>query len=470
MEQAGGICSTEGIREHVEGDRSMKRWRKKSLCFMLAVVAIISLASGCEKVNENEELNETSISEESKEEIPVEMMELVGEEPMSIVYASGMSDVIKELISGLKKELSDQTKRTIKCYGDAADDPAKLNPEAREILVGRTNRPLSAELTDKLEPDSFSITMTERQILIVGTDDEAIYHAVKIFMENIVGDPMTVIGEGSAVIPKRGYEGKKDTRSNTELLASGEELVAMATKLIEIPKKMINDDRYFCVQGGCAYGEYAYQALVNKNYTGCVIVKYRIDTWEEVMRSEPMPLGHANDIAYNPERGELYITMVKNDAKYIGVLDEQTLTFKENRKLDGLLTCYSLDYCEERECFATGTALTATGIYSPDFDFISLNLPAHETELVTQGICCDENYVYHLLYGGSDTPLRKNELIVYDWEGNFIAQIMIGVEDEEPENISIVDDRMYIAFNNYNWTGGVVYELNLTSAANRAAK
>jgi len=69
MEQAGGICSTEGIREHVEGDRSMKRWRKKSLCFMLAVVAIISLASGCEKVNENEKLNETSISEESKEEI-----------------------------------------------------------------------------------------------------------------------------------------------------------------------------------------------------------------------------------------------------------------------------------------------------------------------------------------------------------------------------------------------------------------
>ena len=68
--------------------------------------------------------------------------------------------------------------------------------------------------------------------------------------------------------------------------------------------------------------------------------------------------------------------------------------------------------------------------------------------LVSQGICADEKYVYHVLYSPkSNTKEPDNIIHVLDYEGNMITKIPIGLKGMEPENISLVEDTFYIAFN-----------------------
>ena len=59
---------------------------------------------------------------------------------------------------------------------------------------------------------------------------------------------------------------------------------------------------------------------------------------------------------------------------------------------------------------------------------------------ITQGVACDDDHIMFVLY-------KENVITVYDWEGNYVSLINlkdIPEEVEEPENISIVDGKIYI--------------------------
>lgn len=81
---------------------------------------------------------------------------------------------------------------------------------------------------------------------------------------------------------------------------------------------------------------------------------------------------------------------------------------------------------------------------------------------MTQGICADEKYVYHVMYStSSNTEEPMHMIFVRDWDGALIASIPVALKACEPENISLVGDMFYIGFNNSTGTGGVVYTVKL---------
>ena len=47
-------------------------------------------------------------------------------------------------------------------------------------------------------------------------------------------------------------------------------------------------------------------------------------------------------------------------------------------------------------------------------------------------------------------------LFVYDWDGNFVTKIILGIE-YEPENLSLVGDTFYMGCNNSSWSGGLLF-------------
>ena len=67
----------------------------------------------------------------------------------------------------------------------------------------------------------------------------------------------------------------------------------------------------------------------------------------------------------------------------------------------------------------------------------------------TQGCATDENFVYFVLY-------KQNVITVYDWTGKFVSLISFDVGNIEPENISVVNDDIYITCAN---GGGAVYRV-----------
>lgn len=66
------------------------------------------------------------------------------------------------------------------------------------------------------------------------------------------------------------------------------------------------------------------------------------------------------------------------------------------------------------------------------------------------------NELYHVLY--SDDETVPHTIYVYNWSGHFVTKIPFGLPGCEPENISIVGDKIYIGCNNDTWSGGVLYE------------
>lgn len=241
-------------------------------------------------------------------------------------------------------------------------------------------------------------------------------------------------------------------------LINGKEQFRLQTELIGTIPRM---DGFRILQGGCVTEKRAWFAMVSDEdfsdweKSKCYILCYDTKTMQEIARSEVLMLGHANDITYLPQTNELYV--VNCYMRQISVLDADTLTLKEVKKTDNTFKfdLYAIDYNQKKDCFVTAMNQAAMVHYDRDLKLIGSALP-QATKLVTQGICCDDRYVYHVLYAADpDAPENENIILVLDWAGKEIARIPVGLEGIEPENISLLGDTFYIGCNTRY--GGKIY-------------
>jgi hypothetical protein len=66
--------------------------------------------------------------------------------------------------------------------------------------------------------------------------------------------------------------------------------------------------------------------------------------------------------------------------------------------------------------------------------------------LSSQGTACDDTFIYSLLIEGLGGSKYNAYIGVLDWYGNTLAFVNVELPDKiEPENISIVDGKIYIA-------------------------
>ena len=221
--------------------------------------------------------------------------------------------------------------------------------------------------------------------------------------------------------------------------------LASVNKLAKVPTQ----EDWQVQQGGCSDGTYAYYILVNQlslTESG-KMVKFDMSDWSVVAVSDRLETDHSNDMTYIPETNQIVVVHNKPNYSTLSIVDPETLT--EVDTVDIGRNIYSIAYCAQKEQYVCGASGTSGTYHILDKDFkLVKTVVGPETGYTTQGIFCDENYIYAIQSG--DT----NYIFVLDWEGNRMTQIE-AYTNIEAENLYKVGDLWYTA---YYSSGGLVYE------------
>ena len=316
-----------------------------------------------------------------------------------------------------------------------------------EILIGDTGRAESIALKATLSNDEYAIKTVGKKIVIVASSDAFLYEAAKYFCDNYLKAPyLSIDGDEVILFAKdidvRSVGDKTSIHYNvslgTHLNASG-----AATYTLNNQKYGATDadPRIYRRQGGCFNGEIYYQALISKNEEIAVVARQNVITGE-LIYSEPRVMEHANDATYNPYNDRLYV----GNGKTVWVYNGTTMEFIESFTLAYSTARFS--YSPERHKYV----VASYRIYDESFNYTGTYIKSQlstlygDLTLSSQGTACDDTFIYSLLIEGVGSSKYNAYIGVLDWYGNTLAFVNVELPDKiEPENISIVDGKIYIA-------------------------
>ncbi len=327
-----------------------------------------------------------------------------------------------------------------------------------EILIGLTNRPESIALHKTLKERSFAVQTTENKLVIVGYDDHMTATAVQYCLEEfIIGGEIAgqEIETGLFTVPvnmaKTSPQYPK-TPDNT-IRIGGTYTMSKATEFVSIEA----DGDFKVMQGGCTDGTYLYYCIENQRLPEgaheSYIYKVSLETGKVVAKSKGLQLDHSNDMTYNSKLNQLLVVHNAPNRRLVSRVDADTLEKLET--IDIGREIFSMAYNETRDQYVVGNSGGQTfTILDHEFKRIREYIPVPSTGYTTQGMTCDDRYIYFV-------QAWENVVVVYDWDGYQVCIIPVEFSAMETENISLVGNDFYIGFYRSN-NGGVVYRTEIT--------
>ena len=428
---------------------------KKILAFLLAMLMAFPLfacfggeepdTQTSEVTTEEETTEGTTAAEEEK--IPQKNGDLTlmldKQSVFTVIRPDVAADDVVDAAISVNKAIKELTGSMLKISTDFLGPNDSLEDHVYEILVGNTSRQESKDLMGKLKSNQFAIKTTDSKIIIVGSTSHMLTLAVEYFIENYLADGKIEVSEGNLVL-KTKIDYFSDPKINVfeELFESSKLLSSECTKLLTIstPTSSIKTP-----QGGYVDGEFAYQAFIQKDTDSneannkVRIRKVNLATKKVVATSGDLALNHANDITYNSKLDRLVVCHNNPNRKTVSLLDPETLEVKSVATLP--CNIYAIDYNETYNMYVVGVSGGQNFRFlDENFQFVDSTIyQATETTTgyTTQGIACDDNYIYCVLY-------NKNVITVYNWEGEFVTTIELNMGNVEPENISVIDGVIYV--------------------------
>lgn len=205
----------------------------------------------------------------------------------------------------------------------------------------------------------------------------------------------------------------------------------------ECVAKVPTVDNYRVLQGGGTDGKYAYYAMAD-NINKAIIYKYDMETWECIASSEPLKLGHANDITYDPEENKLIVAFTNNTK--LCYVDPDTLTSIDNE----YITVYPhrLQYIPQTKQMLIGSSYMLLFFEKGDYKTAKSSFTCQGNRFTTQGLTCDGSYVYDVRWDDEqykasliDQSIVCDWIVVHDVQGKYIGDLPIYGLEGEPENI-----------------------------------
>ena len=325
-----------------------------------------------------------------------------------------------------------------------------------EILIGLTDREESIALHKTLKERTFAVQSTDKKLIIVGYDDNMTAKAIRYCLDyyvigwNSIGQVIesglfTVPANMNAVSPA-----EPQTPANTVHIG-GKYTLKEATVFAEIAK----DGNYKVMQGAATDGTYLYYCIENQALAAHESYIYKVDiaTGKIVKRSQSLQLDHSNDMTYHPARNQLVVVHNAPNRKLVSFVDVTTLEKVETINIGREIFCMA--YNPERDQYVVGLSGGQTFcVLDSNFEYIREYSPVASTGYTTQGMTCDENFLYFAQSGA-------NVVVIYDWDGYQVAIVPIEFTNIETENICIVGNDIYIGFYR-SGNGGIVYKTKLT--------
>lgn len=241
---------------------------------------------------------------------------------------------------------------------------------------------------------------------------------------------------------------KKTQNASSQRLKCGKKIFELRAQA----KQKLYD--YDTVQGGCSDGVYAYYVLYNRKVEKCKIAKVKLSNMKVVKVSGVMNISHGNDLTYNSHTKRLIVTHTNVHTKRVSVINPNTLKEEQIKdiaipsKLAGVSDAdlknvkgfAGIAYSSGRKQYAA--FLKSTGdilILDRNLNPVSYIKPSKKSGLTKQGMDVTDDYIL-LGYSG-----KTNIIMVYTWDGDFVAQINVK-KGYELENIYHVGSQYYATY------------------------
>ena len=359
----------------------------------------------------------------------------------SDLYLSSDNATVK-LITAFHRTLFSLTGLNMEYKTDYIGKNETYDPASVELLIGDTNREESLALSETITKYSYAIRTTENKIVIVAGNNTLLERALTFFVEQLQNGTYGTISNGTMTV-KTGIDLLVDCSDEYALdiaLRSSNTLQA-TTSLVST---ILGPSKAWAQGGYTADGKYYYQAFIVKDTASneanntVTLVKWDMENGVPLKEVSNVVLNHANDITYNPNLNQFIVCHNKPFLSKVSFVDAETLEVVGYKML--AYDIYCIDFNAERNEYVVGVC------GGPTIRILDENLnhkrgpyqPTRRTDgYVLQGVACDKNYIYFNLY-------KQNVITVYDWSGNFITLIKLDVGSIEPENISVVNDVIYV--------------------------
>ena len=455
--------------------------------FALMLAALLMLTS-CAQDAPQETVTDTSVAEDTT--VQTEVTEATSTEPQEdpvaaapvlnvvtngatsfkVVRSEDASDEVGVAAVQLRKAINNATGASV---GISSDLAKRDSDGSMEILVGETNRAISQTFKNSLEGFSFGIKVTESAIVIAASHEDFVPLAVDYFMEHYMENNEYVqISQGTYAISTAASVTCQGQLADLTNIRQDTNYATISELVGHVPKS----GNFKILQGGCVTEDYAYMAVINTaDYdtkdSGCYIYKLSTKNWKIVKRSDVLMLAHANDITYDPNTNRLFVAHCYVDNTKISIIDADTLKLVGSIHTDAGV--YALDYHPETNTFVGGQGKSGTIFFKYANNNKRLitysRISPTSTKMITQGICRDDKYVYHVMFT-HEAVEPYNAIIIYDLEAKKLAHyVRLSISGQEPENISLVNGAFYIGCNSSSSSQldiykSVLYEFDFHSA------
>ncbi len=155
--------------------------KKLSVFLLITITVILALSLAACKPGEGPGTDETTPAEAEK--LPV----IVGGEVLyTVMRPDTAASTVTSAAAKLRTALAKASGAEVSIANDFSRD-GSVPADTLEILVGKTNRPESAEALAKLGKNEYSISVIGKRIVIVGESDDATALGVDVFIQTVLG-------------------------------------------------------------------------------------------------------------------------------------------------------------------------------------------------------------------------------------------------------------------------------------------
>lgn len=346
---------------------------------------------------------------------------------------------------------------------ESKTDKREASETAKEIVIGRANRPLTAKLCEDLEKAGgyrYGIYVEGNTVAVCGTNlyttylglcelfDAHIYQDASGKTNLILENDLRLISD--EVMPYPDVE---------QAAATGTKLAFyLAETVIEVPSVAPNVGgkiRMFAtLQGGGTDGTYIYCIMCNNEsgvYPYVMIYKFDAVTYKQVQVSDPIYMGHANDLTYDPVNNRLIISDCTSDTDWCGLyfVDRDSLTL-----IDTQLTAFhqcALEYLPDRNGYVygngDGTEYTVN-VTDAEFNSSRTFVFPQRDGLIDQGLTTDGRFIFAPMYNKTG-PTQYVHIAELDRDVDYGVFPLYNVPDhpDEPEFMYVLNGELYMGFN-----------------------
>jgi hypothetical protein len=238
---------------------------------------------------------------------------------------------------------------------------------------------------------------------------------------------------------------KREKVVSSILEGSEEYTVSLKSTKIAVLEKT---KEYVVAQGCCSDGKYIYGVIRKSDDSGVILRKHKLSDGSYVATSEELFLGHGNDLTYDAKNDRIVCAQGQSLGGVLVFIDPHTLTITGSVELD--TKAGAITYNEKTDRYAISRGGKTLEILNSDFEIIASYQRTDKTGYTAQGMGSDDHYLYFPM----SFKDRKNIVVVYDWDGNYITTVKSDVT-REAESMFWVNGKYYIA---YNASGEAVYE------------